>query len=63
MAVQTIKKKWKCDLCGSSKREETNTKPSGWAEISYENPQSERSFIDKCVCKSCIDILTKSSVR
>lgn len=62
MAVQTIKI-WTCDLCGRSKREETNTKPSGWAEISYEDQQIERSFIDKCVCKSCIDTLTKSLIK
>ena len=48
MAVQTIKK-WECDLCGISKIEENNTKPSGWIKLSYENPQSERSFIDKCI--------------
>lgn len=53
MAVQTIKK-WKCDLCGISKIEENNTKPSGWIKLSYETPQSERSFIDKCICVDCV---------
>lgn len=60
MAVKSINV-WTCDLCGASKKEKTNLKPSGWAEISIENPQCDRSFTDKCVCGSCINMLIRAS--
>lgn len=60
MPVKTIKM-WSCDLCGTTKKEETNIKPRGWADISIENPYCERSFTDKCVCTSCIEQIMKRS--
>lgn len=63
MSVKTIKE-WCCDLCFTTRRVEQNTKPTGWADISIENPQCDRSFTDKCVCDACIKmILIRSNMK
>lgn len=47
---------WKCDLCDEKI---THKNPKGWVEISIANKYLDRSWTEKTICPSCIDLIVK----